>query len=70
VLWDKLSEGGEKGKCAWLMDKFGISWQIVPRILRELINDPDPVKSKRVMDAMLEMGKIDIAALQRAYGRE
>jgi predicted 3-demethylubiquinone-9 3-methyltransferase (glyoxalase superfamily) len=69
-LWEKLSEGGEKGQCAWLKDKFGLSWQIVPRILMELINDPDPVKSKRVMDAMLQMTKIDIKAIQRAYQQD
>jgi predicted 3-demethylubiquinone-9 3-methyltransferase (glyoxalase superfamily) len=69
-LWERLSEGGEKGRCAWLKDKFGVSWQIVPRILLELINDPDPIKAKRVMDAMLQMNKIDIAGLQRAYERE
>jgi predicted 3-demethylubiquinone-9 3-methyltransferase (glyoxalase superfamily) len=66
-LWDKLSEGGEKGQCAWLKDKFGVSWQIVPIILGELLNDPDPEKSRRVMEAMLQMDKIDIKRLQQAY---
>jgi predicted 3-demethylubiquinone-9 3-methyltransferase (glyoxalase superfamily) len=66
-LWEKLSEGGEKGACGWLKDKYGLSWQIIPSALGELLSDPDPVKSKRVMDAMLQMGKIDIAGLRRAY---
>jgi predicted 3-demethylubiquinone-9 3-methyltransferase (glyoxalase superfamily) len=69
-LWDKLSEGGEPGPCGWLKDKFGLSWQIIPRILGELLNDPDPVKSQRVMQAMLQMGKIDIAGLKAAYDQE
>jgi predicted 3-demethylubiquinone-9 3-methyltransferase (glyoxalase superfamily) len=69
-LWERLSEGGEKGQCAWIEDKFGLSWQIVPRVLLEMINDPDPVKAKRVMDAMLQMTKIDIADLHRAYNEE
>ena len=66
-LWEKLSEGGEKGQCGWLKDKFGVSWQIIPTALGELLSDPDPVKSKRVMEAMLQMGKIDIASLRRAH---
>ena len=66
-LWEKLSAGGEKGPCGWLKDKYGVSWQIVPTILGELLNDPDPEKSKRVMQAMLQMKKIDINALKRAY---
>ncbi len=66
-LWEKLSEGGEKGPCGWLTDKFGVSWQIVPRILGELLSDPDPVKAQRVMNAMLQMSKLDIETLQRAY---
>jgi predicted 3-demethylubiquinone-9 3-methyltransferase (glyoxalase superfamily) len=66
-LWEKLSEGGEKGRCAWLKDKFGLSWQIVPKILRDLVADADPVKSKRVMDAILQMDKLDIETLKRAY---
>src|SRR5882672_4428263 len=60
-LWEKLSEGGDKSQCAWLKDKFGVSWQIVPTALMKLLQDPDPVKSKRVMQAMLQMTKIDIA---------
>lgn len=67
-LWDKLiADGGEPGRCAWLKDKFGLSWQIVPRQLGELMGDLDPQKSQRVMQAMLQMSKIDIAALQAAY---
>ena len=65
-LWERLSAGGEKSQCGWLKDKFGLSWQIVPPILGELLGDPDAAKSKRVMEAMLQMSKIDIAALQRA----
>ncbi|MGH3014223.1 MAG: VOC family protein [Gaiellaceae bacterium] len=66
-LWEKLSEGGEKGPCGWLTDRFGVSWQIIPRVLGELLNDEDPEKSKRVMQAMLQMGKIEIDGLRRAY---
>jgi predicted 3-demethylubiquinone-9 3-methyltransferase (glyoxalase superfamily) len=66
-LWRKLSAGGEEGPCGWLKDKFGLSWQIVPTVLFKLLHDSDPKKSKRVMDAMLQMRKIDIAGLQRAY---
>jgi predicted 3-demethylubiquinone-9 3-methyltransferase (glyoxalase superfamily) len=66
-MWDKLCEGGSPSQCGWLKDKFGLSWQIVPRVLVELLQDPDPKKSKRVMQAMLQMGKIDIAALRRAH---
>ena len=66
-LWEKLSEGGEKGPCGWLKDKYGLSWQIVPTILTELLNDPNAEKSNRVMQAMLKMSKIDIAKLKQAY---
>jgi predicted 3-demethylubiquinone-9 3-methyltransferase (glyoxalase superfamily) len=66
-LWNKLSAGGEPGRCAWLKDKYGLSWQIVPRILSQLLADKDPEKSKRVMQAMLQMNKIDIKRLQQAY---
>jgi predicted 3-demethylubiquinone-9 3-methyltransferase (glyoxalase superfamily) len=66
-LWEKLSEGGEKGPCGWLTDKFGVSWQVIPRALGELLNDPDPEKSKRVMEAMLQMSKIEIEGLRKAY---
>ena len=67
TLWEKLSAGGSKGQCGWLKDKFGLSWQIVPTILGELMSDPVPEKSKRVMTAMLQMKKLDINALKRAY---
>lgn len=66
-LWEKLSDGGEKQPCGWLRDRFGVSWQIVPRVLGELMSDEDPEKAKRVMNAMLQMGKLDIAALEKAY---
>ena len=67
--WDKLSEGGDKKaqQCGWLKDKYGVSWQVVPRVLVEMISDPDTEKSGRAMKAMLQMKKIDIAALKRAY---
>jgi predicted 3-demethylubiquinone-9 3-methyltransferase (glyoxalase superfamily) len=65
-LWAKLSDGGAEGPCGWLKDRFGVSWQIVPRLLDELIRDPDVEKGQRVMKAMLGMGKIDTAELQRA----
>ena len=64
--WEKLGEGGEHGPCGWLKDRFGLSWQIVPRRLPELLGDPDREKAQRVMAAMLEMGKIEIAELERA----
>src|ERR1700674_1394447 len=59
-FWEKLSEGGEKSRCGWLKDKYGLSWQIVPTVLGELMQDKDPEKSKRVMEAMLQMDKIDM----------
>jgi predicted 3-demethylubiquinone-9 3-methyltransferase (glyoxalase superfamily) len=65
--WEKLSEGGEQVQCGWLKDRFGLSWQVNPSILGRLLSDADPTKSKRVMEAMLQMRKIDIAGLQRAY---
>jgi predicted 3-demethylubiquinone-9 3-methyltransferase (glyoxalase superfamily) len=65
--WEKLSEGGEPGPCGWLTDKFGLSWQIIPRQLGEFLGDDDPTKAEAVMEAMLRMGKIEIAELQRAY---
>jgi predicted 3-demethylubiquinone-9 3-methyltransferase (glyoxalase superfamily) len=67
ALWQKLSEGGEEGQCGWLKDKYGLSWQVVPPVLEQLMKDKDPQKSKRVMEAMLKMKKIEIAALRRAY---
>jgi predicted 3-demethylubiquinone-9 3-methyltransferase (glyoxalase superfamily) len=66
-LWTKLSKGGAPGQCGWLKDKFGLSWQIVPRVMIELLQDKDPLKSRRVMQAMMQMTKIDIAGLQRAH---
>jgi predicted 3-demethylubiquinone-9 3-methyltransferase (glyoxalase superfamily) len=66
-MWEKLSEGGEKGRCGWLKDKFGLSWQVNPTILGEMLNDPDPEKAKRVVNAMLQMDKFDIRLLQVAY---
>jgi predicted 3-demethylubiquinone-9 3-methyltransferase (glyoxalase superfamily) len=66
-LWQKLSAGGEEGPGGWLKDKYGLSWQIVPKILSELVSDPDPVKSQRVVLAMLQMNKLDIEGLQLAY---
>ena len=66
-LWEKLSEGGEKGPCGWLTDRFGVSWQINPRILGEMLADPDPEKANRVMKAMLQMSKIEIEGLRKAY---
>jgi predicted 3-demethylubiquinone-9 3-methyltransferase (glyoxalase superfamily) len=69
-LWEKLSDGGEKGPCGWLKDKYGLSWQIIPTLLVEMLNDPDPAKSQRVMEAMLQMKKIDIGGLQKAYAQQ
>ncbi len=67
-LWEKLTaEGGEEGRCGWLKDKYGLSWQIIPSALNEMLSDPDPEKAGRAMQAMLEMNKIDIEELQRAY---
>jgi predicted 3-demethylubiquinone-9 3-methyltransferase (glyoxalase superfamily) len=66
-LWEKLSEGGEKSRCGWLKDKYGLSWQIIPSALGEMLGDQDPEKSKRVMEAMLQMSKIDIKTLEQAY---
>jgi predicted 3-demethylubiquinone-9 3-methyltransferase (glyoxalase superfamily) len=66
-FWEKLSEGGEQQQCGWLKDKFGVSWQVVPRVLGEMLQDNDPAKANRVMQAMLPMKKLDIAALERAY---
>ncbi|HLC02792.1 MAG TPA: VOC family protein [Anaerolineales bacterium] len=67
LLWEKLSEGGEKQQCGWLKDKFGVSWQIIPTALGEMMQDKDPEKAKRVMEAMLKMEKIDIRTLRQAY---
>jgi predicted 3-demethylubiquinone-9 3-methyltransferase (glyoxalase superfamily) len=65
--WEKLSEGGEKGPCGWLKDRYGLSWQIVPTLLIEMMNDPDAEKAKRVTEAMLKLSKLDIQALRQAY---
>jgi predicted 3-demethylubiquinone-9 3-methyltransferase (glyoxalase superfamily) len=65
-LWAKLSEGGSEGQCGWLKDRWGLSWQVVPTRLQELLEDPDPERARRTMEAMLAMGKLEIAALERA----
>ncbi|GAA2305961.1 VOC family protein [Streptomyces violaceusniger] len=65
--WSKLSEGGEEGPCGWVKDKFGVSWQVVPTVLLDMIGDADPRRAKRAIEAMMKMGKLDIAALQAAY---
>ncbi|VVB77878.1 3-demethylubiquinone-9 3-methyltransferase [uncultured archaeon] len=69
-LWEKLSLGGEKGKCGWLKDRYGVSWQIVPIILGKMLGDKDLEKSKRVIKSMLQMDKIDIQTLKQAYDKE
>ncbi|MEP6743483.1 MAG: VOC family protein [bacterium] len=67
-FWGKLTGGGgQESQCGWLKDKYGLSWQVVPKVLIEMLQDKDPAKSKRVMDAMLKMKKIDIPTLKRAY---
>jgi len=66
-LWKKLSAGGEEGPCGWLKDKFGLSWQVVPNKLLDMVQDPDPVKSAHVIEAMMQMKKLDIARLEQAY---
>jgi predicted 3-demethylubiquinone-9 3-methyltransferase (glyoxalase superfamily) len=68
-LWDKLSEGGKPMQCAWLTDKFGVSWQIVPQILIDLLQDKNPAKSQAVMKAMFQMTKIEIARVQQAHAQ-
>ena len=69
-LWEKLSEGGEKSRCGWLKDRYGLSWQVVPTALVEMLQDKDAKKSNRVMQAMLQMDKIDIRSLRQAYERQ
>ena len=69
-LWEKLSEGGEKQRCGWLRDKYGLSWQIIPSALGKMLQDKDAQKANRVMQAMLQMDKIDIRHLKQAYDRE
>lgn len=66
-LWEKLSEGGEKGQCGWMKDRFGLSWQIIPSALGEMLGDDDRERASRVMQAMLQMTRIDIAQLRHAY---
>ncbi len=66
-LWEKLTAGAEEVRCGWLKDKYGLSWQIIPTALGEMLQDPDPEKSKRVMQALMQMNKLDIATLKRAY---
>jgi len=66
-LWEKLCEGGAPSRCGWLTDKFGLSWQIIPKQMHELLYDPDPAKAKRVMDAMMQMGKIELDVLRQAH---
>jgi predicted 3-demethylubiquinone-9 3-methyltransferase (glyoxalase superfamily) len=69
-LWAKLTAGGKEVRCGWLTDKFGVSWQIIPRAFMEMMQDKDPVKSQRVFKAMMKMTKIDLEALKRAYRGE
>jgi predicted 3-demethylubiquinone-9 3-methyltransferase (glyoxalase superfamily) len=66
-LWEKLTAGGEEGPCGWLKDKFGVSWQIVPTALGEMLSDPNPVKAQRVAEAMFKMKKLEIPVLRQAY---
>ena len=70
-LWEKLTaDGGEESMCGWLKDKYGLSWQIIPKGLGQMLNDPDPAKAQRVMQAMLKMNKIDLAGLEQAYDQQ
>jgi len=69
-LWEKLSEGGERGRCGWLKDRYGLSWQIVPTILGEMLQDEDVEKTGRVMSAMLKMDKLDVKTLKQAYEQQ
>jgi predicted 3-demethylubiquinone-9 3-methyltransferase (glyoxalase superfamily) len=66
-FWEKLSQGGEKSQCGWLKDKYGLSWQVVPSVIPKFMSDSDPLKSQRVMSAVLKMDKIEIEALKKAY---
>ncbi|AYB35571.1 VOC family protein [Chryseolinea soli] len=70
TLWEKLSAGGKKDRCGWLKDKFGVSWQIIPPILGEMLQDKDPQRAQRVMQAMMQMDKIDIKKLKQAYDQK
>jgi predicted 3-demethylubiquinone-9 3-methyltransferase (glyoxalase superfamily) len=67
TLWARLSGGGKESRCGWLKDRYGLSWQVVPTVLPELLSDKDPVKAQRAMQAMMKMGKLDIEALRRAH---
>ena len=69
-FWDKLTEGGEPGRCGWLKDRFGLSWQVNPTVLTEMLQDENRERADRVMQAMLQMGKIDIAKLEEAYAQK
>ncbi len=69
-LWEKLSAGGVKNRCGWLQDKYGLSWQVIPSVLGEMLQGKDAEKSNRVMKAMMQMDKIDIRRLQQAYERD
>lgn len=69
-FWERLSEGGEKSACGWLKDKFGLSWQVGSTAVNEMLDDPDKARTERVMEALLQMSKIDIATLERAYAGE
>ena len=66
-LWERLSQGGERGPCGWVTDKFGVSWQVVPRVLSEMLADEDPAKAERVLSAMVQMTKVKIEPLRAAY---
>lgn len=68
--WRELTEGGQEGPCGWLKDRYGLSWQVVPAVLMDMISDPDPAKAKRATEAMLTMTKFDIAALQKAHAEQ
>lgn len=70
TCWARLSEGGQESRCGWLKDKYGLSWQIIPTLLGEMLSTPDPQRAKRVVEAMLKMKKIDIAELKRAYDHD
>ena len=67
-MWAKLSEGGKEVQCGWLKDKYGVSWQVVPTVLAKMMSDPDPARTARVFQAMLQMKKLDIKGLKKAYG--
>ncbi len=70
ALWEALSAGGQQDRCGWLKDRFGLSWQVVPTVLPQLLGHPDPMKAERAMQAMLKMRKLDIAALQQAHAQD